>query len=54
MKEFLGQWLWISWKEVRGSNPVIGKFYVKHLFTVNYLSWKDKNKEKRRREWPIL
>ena len=32
--------------EVRGSNPVIGKFYIKHLFTFNCRYWKDENKEK--------
>ena len=35
--------------EVRGWNPAIGKIYMHHQ-----LYWKDENKEKRGREWPIL
>ena len=31
---------------VRGLNPDIGKIYIEHLFTVNAMYWKDKNKEK--------
>ena len=38
--------------EVRGSNPVIGKFYIEHLFTLNYIE-KTKIKEKRDMEWPF-
>ena len=38
----LGPMLWLSWKrghfqEVRGSNPVMGKIYIKHLFNFNYV-----------------
>ena len=32
--------------EVRGSNPVIGKIYIEHLFTVNCIA-KTKIKKKR-------
>ena len=38
--------------EVRGSNPVIGKIYW--IFVYCQLYWKDENKEKRGREWPIF
>ena len=38
--------------EVRGSNPVIGKIYWTFVYCQLY--WKDKNKEKRGREWPIF
>ena len=38
--QIVGQWLWLSWyerslpiPEIHGSNPVIGKIYIKHLFT---------------------
>ena len=37
--------------EVRGSNPVIGKFI---LNVCCQLQWKDENKEKRCHEWPIF
>ena len=37
--------------EVRGSNPVIGKIYWTFVYCQLY--WKDKNKEKSGREWPI-
>ena len=33
--------------EVRGSNPVISKIYIQHLFTVNCIQ-KDENKERER------
>ena len=32
--------------EVRGSNPVIGKIYIEHLFTVNCIEKKKKIKKK--------
>ena len=38
--------------EVRGSNPVIGKIYWTFIYCQLY--WKDENKEKRGREWPIF
>ena len=38
--------------KVRGSNPVIGKIYWTFVYCQLY--WKDENKEKRGREWPIL
>ena len=38
--------------EVRGSNPVIGKIYWTFVYCQLY--WKDENKEKRGREWPIF
>ena len=47
----LVEWLLLTF-EVRGSNPVIGKFYIEHLFTLNYIE-KTKIKEKRDREWPF-
>ena len=37
---------WLAISEVRGSNPVIDKFYIEHLFTVNCIE-KTKIKEKR-------
>ena len=38
--------------EVCGSNPVIGKIYIEHLFTVNCI---EKIKMKKRgRKWPTL
>ena len=37
--------------EVRGSNPVMGKFLCRTF--VSCLHGKDKNREKRGREWPI-
>ena len=37
--------------EIRGSNPVIGKFFYYWLYLNLY--WKDENKEKRGREMPI-
>ena len=41
--------------EVRGSNPVIGKnLCIEHLSIYCQLYWKDKNKEKRGRVWPIF
>ena len=51
-------WLWLSWKsgrfrhkEVRGSNPVIGKFYL----PLPTLSCIEKRKTiKRGREWSFL
>ena len=43
------QWLWLKellpTPEVCSSNPVIGKIYIVHLFTVNYIE-KTKIKEK--------
>ena len=42
----------LSIPEVRGSNPVIGKIYIEHLFTINCF---EKTKiNKRGREWPTL
>ena len=42
----------LSIPEVRGSNPVIGKIYIEHLFTVNCI---EKTKiRKRGREWPFF
>ena len=38
--------------EVRSSNPVIGKIYWTFVYCQLY--WKDENKEKRGREWPIF
>ena len=40
--------------KVRGSNPVIGKFYLEHLFTDCQLFWKDENKEKEAGIGPFL
>ena len=41
----------LSVPEVHGSNPVIGKIYSKHFYTVNFI---EKTKIKKRdREWPI-
>ena len=38
--------------EVRSSNPVIGKIYIEHLFTINCM---EKTKiNKRGREWPTF
>ena len=39
-------------REVCSANPLIGKIYIQHLFTVN--SIEDECKEKRGRERPIL
>ena len=39
--------------EVRGSNPVIGKIYNDHLFTVSFIE-KTKNKEKDARNGQLL
>ena len=38
--------------KVCGSNPVIGKIYWTFIYCQLY--WKDENKEKRGREWPIF
>ena len=38
--------------EVHGSNPAIGKIYWTFVYCQLY--WKDENKEKRGREWPIF
>ena len=38
--------------EVRGSNPVIGKKLILNIYCQLY--WKDENKAKRDREWPIF
>ena len=38
--------------KVRGSNPVIGKIYWTSVYCQLY--WKDENKLKRGREWPIF
>ena len=46
-------WAVASDPEVRGSNPVIGKIF-NSTFPVNWLYWKDENKVKRGREWPIF
>ena len=42
--------------EVRGSNPVIGKIYIEHLFTclLSPVLKRRKSREKRGREWPTL
>ena len=47
----LGEWL-LPLPEIRGSNPVVGKFYL--LSTVLKPYWKDENKAKRCRNWPNL
>ena len=47
----LVEWL-LPILEVRSSNPVIGK--IEWTLVYCELYWKDKNKEKRGREWPIL
>ena len=39
--------------EVWGSNPVIGKNLLLNICLLSTVYWKDKNKEKRGREWPI-
>ena len=46
----LGEWL-LPLPEIRGSNPVVGKFYL--LSTVLKPYWKDKNKEKNVEIGPI-
>ena len=38
--------------EVRGSNPAIDKIYWTLVYSQLY--WKDENKDKRGREWPIF
>ena len=52
----IGDWAVVEWllsnAEVRGSNPVIGKINIEHLFTVKCIE-KTKN-GKRSREWPII
>ena len=41
--------------EVRSSNPVIGKnLFILNICLLSTVYWKDKNKEKRGREWPFL
>ena len=42
---------WLLKTEVHSSNPVIGKIYWTFVYCQLY--WKDENKEKRGREWPI-
>ena len=40
--------------EIRGSNPVIGKkLFILNICFLSTVYWKDENKEKRGREWPI-
>ena len=43
---------WLSTPEVRGSSPVIGIIFISNIYCQLY--WKDENKEKRGREWPIF
>ena len=43
----------LSIPEVRGSNPDIGKFLQNINLLSTVLYWRDKNKRKRGREWPI-
>ena len=41
--------------EVCGSNPVIGKnLFILNICFLSTVCWKDENKEKRGREWPIF
>ena len=39
--------------EVHSLNPVIGKIYIEHLFTVNCIE-NNKNKENETKNWPFL
>ena len=41
--------------EIRGSNPVIGKnLFILNICFLSTVYWKEENKEKRGREWPIF
>ena len=41
--------------EVRGLNPVISKYlFILNISLLSTVYWKDKNKEKRGRVWPIF
>ena len=50
--QLVEQWLLIP--ELRGSNPVIGKkILILNICILSTVYWKDENKRKRGREWPI-
>ena len=45
----------LSIPEVHGLNPVIGKnLFILNFCLLSTVYWKDKNKEKDGREWPIF